>query len=206
LNRLQALLSQREADLHDVQGALEGLEEESKRRGEVDTTTRFSLQLEFDRLKRDLERVEDELSRVRKEVDDKETKARDKDSVIDKLSSENRDLASQVAAHTQIKLNLTEKLDSVQGNLRKAEAELEGYKSRVGDLEMRLSKDQRSLLNAENQYRDQLTERNTLLLTIYQYMDKILGVDKLAVSDLDFSLKFIRNLSLSLVLEKGQRW
>ncbi|KXN87015.1 Anucleate primary sterigmata protein B [Leucoagaricus sp. SymC.cos] len=27
-------------------------------------------------------------------------------------------------------------------------------------------------------FRDQLTERNTLLLTIYQYLDKILGVDK----------------------------
>ncbi|XP_006460231.1 hypothetical protein AGABI2DRAFT_203107 [Agaricus bisporus var. bisporus H97] len=178
LNRLQALLSQREEDLHDVQDALEGLEEERKRRGEVDTTARFSLQLELDRLKRDLERVEDELSRARKEIDDKEIKVRDKDSVIDKLSSENRDLAAQVAAHTQTKLNLTEKLDLVQGNLRKAESELEGYRSRMGDLEMRLSKDQRSLLNAENQYRDQLTERNTLLLTIYQYMDKILGVDK----------------------------
>lgn len=182
LNRLQALLSQREEDLHDVQDALEGLEEERKRRGEVDTTARFSLQLELDRLKRDLERVEDELSRARKEIDDKEIKVRDKDSVIDKLSSENRDLAAQVAAHTQTKLNLTEKLDLVQGNLRKAESELEGYRSRMGDLEMRLSKDQRSLLNAENQYRDQLTERNTLLLTIYQYMDKILGVDKVAVS------------------------
>ncbi|EKM80156.1 hypothetical protein AGABI1DRAFT_120188 [Agaricus bisporus var. burnettii JB137-S8] len=180
LNRLQALLSQREEDLHDVQDALEGLEEERKRRGEVDTTARFSLQLELDRLKRDLERVEDELSRARKEIDDKEIKVRDKDSVIDKLSSENRDLAAQVAAHTQTKLNLTEKLDLVQGNLRKAESELEGYRSRMGDLEMRLSKDQRSLLNAENQYRDQLTERNTLLLTIYQYMDKILGVDKVA--------------------------
>ena len=47
-----------------------------------------------------------------------------------------------------------------------------------------MAKDQRSLLSAEAQYRDQLTERNTLLLTIYQYMDKILGVDKTPVSRL----------------------
>lgn len=38
------------------------------------------------------------------------------------------------------------------------------------------------MLSTENQYRDQLTERNTLLLTIYQYMEKILGVDKTPVS------------------------
>jgi hypothetical protein len=37
------------------------------------------------------------------------------------------------------------------------------------------------LLSAESQYRDQLTERNISLLTIYQYMDKILGVDKTPV-------------------------
>lgn len=38
------------------------------------------------------------------------------------------------------------------------------------------------MLASENQYRDQLTERNTLLLTIYQYLEKILGVDKTPVS------------------------
>jgi len=48
----------------------------------------------------------------------------------------------------------------------------------LGELEGRLEKDQRTLLGQESQYRDQVTERNTLLLTIYQYLDKILGVDK----------------------------
>jgi hypothetical protein len=67
--------------------------------------------------------------------------------------------------------------------LRIAEGEAVAYKSKVADLEQRLSKDQRSLLTAESQYRDQLTERNTLLLTIYQYMDKILGVDKTPVRE-----------------------
>lgn len=33
-------------------------------------------------------------------------------------------------------------------------------------------------MQTEQQYRDQLTERNTLLLTIYQYMEKILGAEK----------------------------
>ena len=79
-------------------------------------------------------------------------------------------------------MNVSEKLDGVQGSLRTAESELATFRARVGELEQRLSKDQRSLMVAENQYRDQLTERNTLLLTIYQYMDKILGVDKTPVS------------------------
>ncbi|KAG6810609.1 hypothetical protein H0H92_011161 [Tricholoma furcatifolium] len=178
LARVQSLLSQRESDLQAVQNALQTLEAESKRLGETHTTARFSLQLETDRLKRDLERVEDELARARKDLADKDSRTRDRDSALDKLYTEKRDLESQLAAQTQARLNLSEKLDGVQATLRTTEGEITAYKGKVADLEQRLSKDQRSLLTAESQYRDQLTERNTLLLTIYQYLDKILGVDK----------------------------
>jgi chromosome segregation ATPase len=182
LSRTKELLTQRESDLAAVQSALEAIERESKKAGETHTTAKFSLQLEVDRLKRDLERLEDDLARARKDVDDRDAKNRDRDGALDKLHAENRDLASQLAAQTQARLNMGEKLDGVQGSLRSAESELAVFKMRVADLEQRLSKDQRSLLAAESQYRDQLTERNTLLLTIYQYMDKILGVDKTPVS------------------------
>jgi chromosome segregation ATPase len=181
MTRAQSLLSQREKDLDAVQTALQTFETESKRMGENHTTAQFSLQLEADRLKRDLERVEDELSRVRKELDDKDVRHRERDSMLDKLHAENLELSSQLAAQTQARLNLSEKLDLIMTNLKHAESESAGFKSKVADLEQRLSKDQRSLLNAESQYRDQLTERNTLLLTIYQYLDKILGVDKTPV-------------------------
>lgn len=181
LARTQSLLSQRETDLQAVENALQTLEAESKRAGETHTTARFSLQLEVDRLKRDVERLEDELSRARKEVSDRDNKGRDRDDVLDKLHAENRDLASQLAAQTQARINVSDKLDIAQGGLKSAETELAALKAKVADLEQRLSKDQRSLLTAESQYRDQLTERNTLLLTIYQYMDKILGVDKTPV-------------------------
>jgi len=188
LARTQSLLSQRESDLAAVQAALQAIEKESKKAGETHTTARFSLQLEVDRLKRDVERLEDELLRARKDIDERDTKTRDREGALDKLHAENRDLASQLAAQTQARLNIGEKLDNVQANLRTAESEATAFRTKVGDLEQRLSKDQRSLLSAESQYRDQLTERNTLLLTIYQYMDKILGVDKTPVRPLSTSL------------------
>ncbi|KAI0363416.1 hypothetical protein BV20DRAFT_145345 [Pilatotrama ljubarskyi] len=178
LARTQSLLTQREADLAAVQTALQTLEADNKKLGETHTTARFSLQLEVDRLRRDVERLEDELARARKELDDREGKGRDRDSVIDKLHAENRDLAAQLAAQTQARLNVSEKLDDAQASLKAAETETANLRTRIAELEQRLSKDQRALLAAEAQYRDQLTERNTLLLTIYQYMDKIVGVDK----------------------------
>lgn len=188
LARTQSLLTQREADLIAVQTALQTLEADNKKLGESHTTARFSLQLEVDRLRRDVERLEDELTRARKELDDREGKGRDRNGVIDKLHAENRDLAAQLAAQTQARLNVSEKLDDTQASLRAAESETATLRTRISELEQRLSKDQRALLSAEAQYRDQLTERNTLLLTIYQYMDKIVGVDKTPVSTICFAL------------------
>ena len=184
LARTQTLLDQRNMEYQAVKDALQTLETESKRAGETHTTAKFSLQLEVDRLQRDLERLEADLSRARKDLEERDDKGRDRDSVLDKLHAENRDLAAQLAAQTQARLNLSEKLDDTQTGLKTAEADTASLRARVQELEQKLSKDQRSLMSAETQYRDQLTERNTLLLTIYQYMDKILGVDKTPVSSL----------------------
>ncbi|OJA13113.1 hypothetical protein AZE42_11621 [Rhizopogon vesiculosus] len=162
LSRTQSLLSQRESNLEAVQKRASG----------------HGAALEVDRLKRDVDRLEDELTRARRDVGDREGTTRDREDLIHKLQLEVSQLTTQLNTQTQARLSLSEKLDSTQGNLKTTEAELFSYRTKVNELEMRLSKDQRTLLNAENQYRDQLTERNTLPLTIYQYMDKILEVDK----------------------------
>jgi chromosome segregation ATPase len=181
LARVQSVLGQREADVSALQAALGAQEAAAKTLGEHATTARFSLQLEADRLKRDLERLEDELSRARHDLHERETRMRERDGVIDTLHAENRELAAQLAAQSQARLNVADKLDVSQSSLSTAEADAASFRARVQELEQRLSKDQRSLLAAENQFRDQITERNTLLLTIYQYMDKIIGVDKTPV-------------------------
>ncbi|TFK35474.1 hypothetical protein BDQ12DRAFT_668562 [Crucibulum laeve] len=81
-------------------------------------------------------------------------------------------------------------LAQLEGSLKTAESDLVVEKVKVSELDQRLSKDRRALLNAENQYRDQLpvTENNTLLLTIYQYIEKVVGVHKTPLSQiqLDF--------------------
>lgn len=45
------------------------------------------MELELDRLRRDLERCEDELARVRRELADAETRAREREGVVDKMVS-----------------------------------------------------------------------------------------------------------------------
>ncbi|KIK25320.1 hypothetical protein PISMIDRAFT_642324 [Pisolithus microcarpus 441] len=178
LAKTKTMLEQRGQDLKAVQDALTVNEEASKRLGESHTTAKFSLQLEVDRLRRDVQTLEDALTRARQDIAEREGTTRERDATIDKLYNEIRDLTTRLGNQTQARLHLSEKLDSLQASLKTTESELVTYRARAIDLEARLSKDQKQLLNAEAQYRDQLTERNTLLLTIYQYMDKILGVDR----------------------------
>ncbi|KAJ6567603.1 hypothetical protein DFH09DRAFT_1261407 [Mycena vulgaris] len=153
LARTQALLGARDADLAAVQAALQALEGESRRAGETHSSARFSLELEADRVKRDLERVEAELARARAELAERESRGRGRDEVIDALHAEILELKAEVGAQTQARLNVSERLDGVQTSLKAAEAEATGHKKAPST-------------------RDQLTERNTLLLTIYQYMDR----------------------------------
>ncbi|KAG6375738.1 hypothetical protein JVT61DRAFT_2584 [Boletus reticuloceps] len=178
LAKSETLLEHRHSDIKAVQDALKAKEEESKKLGDSHTTAKFSLQLEVDRLKRDVQTLEDALTRSRQDIAAREGNTRERDLTIDKLHNEARDLTTRLGNQTQSRLHISEKLDTTQASLRTAESDVSTLRAKVHELEARLAKDQKSLLSSEGQYRDQLTERNTLLLTIYQYMDKILGVDK----------------------------
>ncbi|ELU43016.1 microtubule associated domain-containing protein [Rhizoctonia solani AG-1 IA] len=168
LRSVELTLAQRDADLAAVQAALRSLETAR----ENSTTDKFSMELELDRLRRDLERCEDELARARRELADAESRGREREH------AEKRDLETQLAVQRQTRLNLSEKLDAAQANLKTIETDAASHKLRITELESRLSKDQRSHATTEAQYREQITERNTLLLTICKYIDQVLGADK----------------------------
>ncbi|KAJ2928159.1 hypothetical protein H1R20_g8932, partial [Candolleomyces eurysporus] len=178
LERKEDRLREKEEDVEKIKRALDGVERERKELGESVTSERYSLQLEVDRLTRDLDRAEDELARLRAELSAKETALRTKEGNLDSLHAQLLDLKSELSLQTQARLNLSTKLDDSLATLKSREAELAQVKARVGQLEERLGKDQRALLSAEGVYRDQVTERNTLLLTVYQYLDRVVGVEK----------------------------
>lgn len=76
---------QRRDDLEALQGALRSKEDESRKLGETHTSNKFSLQLEVDRLKRDLARCEDDVERLRKEVESREERLKERELELDRL-------------------------------------------------------------------------------------------------------------------------
>jgi len=59
--------------------------------------------------------------------------------------------------------------------LRQAQKDLAQARENLQNAEEELASDHKRLSKTENQYREQLSERNTLLLTIYQYVDRLIS-------------------------------
>ncbi|KAF6764547.1 hypothetical protein DFP72DRAFT_1163472 [Ephemerocybe angulata] len=178
VERKERLVKEREADLAQLQDAFGSVERERKELGESVAGERFSAQLECDRLRRDLERAEDDLARLRADLASKEGLLREKEAQLDRWSQDNRELKNELGEVKQAKINLGEKVDELKEREKERERETTTMRARVRELEERLGKEGRDVGRMEGMYRDQLTERNTLLLTIYQYLDKIVGVEK----------------------------
>ncbi|CEH17933.1 Extracellular matrix glycoprotein Laminin subunits alpha and gamma [Ceraceosorus bombacis] len=167
------------ADLQTLQSVLRNKEMESDRLGKTHSTDRHSLELEIDRLKRDLTNCESDLERSRKDLDRKEDALRDKEAQLSQLHADIRTLNDRVAKESSGKSSLDEKLESKERAIAAIQAELDDARVKVTQLEEELNDGERSMMQDQQQIRNQLTERNTLLLNVYQFMGKILSADRL---------------------------
>ncbi|SNX84315.1 related to Myosin heavy chain [Melanopsichium pennsylvanicum] len=175
LNTMEDDLATRKADVQTLQDALRAKENESFRMGQSSANDRYSLELEIDRLKRDLSRCEDDLARARKEVDRKDDALRQKEDTLIQLHSELRDAQAKLASEVQAHLGLSERFEAQQNTIKAERRELEAARAKLEELEHELNDGERATLRTEQATRDALNQRNTLLLTIYQQMGKLLA-------------------------------
>lgn len=87
--------------------------------------------------------------------------------------------------------------------LRDTQQELTSARDRLRAVESQLSTDQRAVSRTENQFRDQLNERNTLLLTVYQAVDKVASADKVRTACTGFSSWFVLTAPLNTPQRKA---
>ncbi|KAM0792032.1 hypothetical protein ACM66B_006259 [Microbotryomycetes sp. NB124-2] len=173
IERFKDLVGIREKDVQGLQQALNGLEKSARHDGEAHSNNRMALEIELDRLKRDLTRCEADLERAERDLHENTDALRERDLTVATLQTENKELSGQLAAQTQTRLALTDKYDQAAKNLRAAQEDLATTRERLRNAESKLSADQRSSGRSENQLRDQLTERNSLLQTVHQQLDRV---------------------------------
>lgn len=90
----------------------------------------------------------------------------------------NNDISAQLAHQTQSRLNLSDQLDATSKTLRQTQDDVANLRDRLQRAEKDQSGNSRSTGRANADYRDQLSERNSLLQSVYQAIDKAVGMDK----------------------------
>ncbi|KAE8243974.1 hypothetical protein A4X13_0g6869 [Tilletia indica] len=178
LDSAKSALAASRADVEKLQSALRDTENEHSRMGLHNANDKHSLELELDRVKRDLARCEADLERVRKELDRKEDSMRERDQALDQARAELVNIRAQHAQEQQSLLGVQDRFDTQQHALKEAREESERLQARLDELELALKDGEVQTIGLEQETRTQLTERNTLLLTIFQYLGKILGPEK----------------------------
>ncbi|CED84430.1 Extracellular matrix glycoprotein Laminin subunits alpha and gamma [Phaffia rhodozyma] len=170
LDQVRDRLSHRETDLHTIQ-------DNARLVGHTHDTDRFAMELEIERLKKDLVRVESDWERVKKELKKKELTLGMREDALADLNAKSRELENKLSSELQSRLNMADKLDTVQKSSRVAENEAAVLRERVNDLEHRLTSEHRSLTVSKNQTESQKQEHSQLLLVVYQHLNKILGTE-----------------------------
>ncbi|KAH9815255.1 hypothetical protein DFH28DRAFT_969151 [Melampsora americana] len=168
-------LEAREEDVEKMQAALKTVETESFRINESQSHDRFSLELEIERLHRDLANAAKDLSEAKLDVSKAQNESRSLNSKVITLQQERDEMNDQLDQVKESRRQLNENFEEQSKTIRQAQNELASAKDRIQTLEDDLSQDHKRLSKTETQYREQLSERNTLLLTIYQYIDKLVN-------------------------------
>ncbi|MBW0464402.1 hypothetical protein O181_004117 [Austropuccinia psidii MF-1] len=175
LANVKGRLQVREEDLEKLQSVLKQLETESNRINQSQSNDRFSLELEIERLQRDLSSSITELNDSKSETQSVRNELRKVQLIVSTLNSEKEELKDKLEGVQKSRKELNEKFEEQTKNFRQAQSELAATKNRLQSLEDDITQEHHQLSKTENHHREQLSERNSLLLMTYQFIDKLIN-------------------------------
>ncbi|KIR75733.1 hypothetical protein I310_00430 [Cryptococcus deuterogattii CA1014] len=177
LDAARERLSLRDRDLSEVERKLHGLEDERRKLGDEHTSNRFGLELEIDRVKRDLQRCEDELDIAKRELEKKNENLRDRDIELATMLDKQRDIENKLSSERQGRLNISDKLDQTLKTAKQHEREANLLRERIEELEPLLTETQQERFQLQKQSETQRQERSELLLRVFKDVNKFLGLE-----------------------------
>ncbi|RUP11951.1 hypothetical protein BC936DRAFT_139928 [Jimgerdemannia flammicorona] len=124
----------------------------------------------------------EEIDKLKREVIERRADISQAKENLERWGAQNKKLSEQIKEVSDAKGHLEEMLLSATQELREKTGTINTLTAQAGDLEFRLNEQESLVASEEAKYRDQITERNTLLLTIYQYADSLVGAPQNGVS------------------------
>ena len=177
VRKLRRALSAKEVETSSWKQKLEELEQGLRHTIGDPNGTKQSLLADIEKLQRDLEATTNSLDRVKMDLADKDRLLRHRDGLLESTSLESRrlsDLLDKERASRKHDLEQFERSSRGQATHMRTIAQQE---SRVLELEASYTQDKRKMAAFEQQYRDQLSERNNLLLALWNRLSTLCGAD-----------------------------
>ena len=177
VRKLRRGLSAKEVEASTWKQRLEELEQNLRNTIGDPNGTKQSLLAAIEKLQRDLEATATALDRAKMDMADKDRLLRHRDGLLESTSLESRRLSDLLDKERQARrhdLDQFEKSSRGQATHMRTIAQQE---SRVLELESTYTQDRRRWNAREEQYRDQLSERNNLLLAQWNRLSTLCGSD-----------------------------
>lgn len=137
----------------------------------------LTLRQDVTKLQRDLDETMMDLDHARSELADKERTLRNRDTLLESTSLESRKLADMLDKERQLRMQDKRQFEQSQRTHQSNTRTIQSYETRILELETSRSQDRRRINQLEAQYKDQLLERNNLLLALWNRLSTLCGAD-----------------------------
>ncbi|OJJ43365.1 hypothetical protein ASPZODRAFT_146079 [Penicilliopsis zonata CBS 506.65] len=141
------------------------------------TGSRSSLITNITKLQKELESTALELESVRASLDEKESLLRNRDALLESHGLESRKLGEMLERERAARRADKQSFEQALKSHHHASRTITQSNSRISELEAARSQDRKRFATLEQQTKDQLNERNAMLLTIWKRLSAMCGPD-----------------------------
>ncbi|KAF5861029.1 Anucleate primary sterigmata protein B [Aspergillus alliaceus] len=141
------------------------------------TGSRSSLISKIMELQKNLESTAWELENTRSKLDETESLLRNRDALLESHGLESRKLAELLERERHSRRADKQSFEQALKSHHQASRTITQNNSRITELENARIQDRKRFTNLEQQFKDQLSERNTMLLTIWKRLSAMCGPD-----------------------------
>ncbi|KAI9373244.1 hypothetical protein BJX61DRAFT_397499 [Aspergillus egyptiacus] len=141
------------------------------------TGSRSSLISNIMKLQKELESTALELESTRSTLDEKESLLRNRDALLESHGLESRKLAELLDRERQARRADKQSFEQALRSHHQASRTITQNNSRISELEIARNQDRKRFTSLEQQFREQLNERNSMLLTIWKRVSTMCGPD-----------------------------
>lgn len=139
--------------------------------------SRSSLINNIVKLQKELESTALELESTRAKLDEKESSLRNRDSLMESHGLESRKLSEQLERERHGRRADKQSFEQALKSQHQASRTITQSSSRITELETAYKQDRKRFAGLEQQFKDQLSERNAMLLTIWRRLSTMCGPD-----------------------------